>query len=55
MIQRSIFQRGLERTLFYTKAFDKFYTRDFISKTETAYAEDVENLLADEMNDILNN
>lgn len=55
LIQRSIFQRGLERTLFYTKAFDKFYTRDFISKTETAYAEDVENLLADEMNDILNN
>ena len=30
-------------------------TRDFISKTESAYAVDVENLLADEMNDILNN
>ena len=53
LIQRSIYQKGLERTLFFDNAFDKYYNKTFINKVETAYASDVEKLLAKGMKIIL--
>ena len=45
-IANSIFQKGLKRTLFYDKAFDKYYKTPFRDEVETAFAEDVEEILA---------
>jgi hypothetical protein len=53
LIQRSIYQKGLERTLFFDSAFDRFYNKSFINKAENAYAADVETLLAKGMKIIL--
>ena len=54
LIQRSIYQRGLERTLYFTNAFEKYYKQPFINKMETAYAEDVEDLLEKELEEQFN-
>ena len=48
-IAYSIFYKGLDRTLFYTDAFKKFYNSKFINDVETAFAEDMENIIANEL------
>lgn len=42
-IQRNIFLTGLEPTYFFSDAFKKFYTSQFITDFENAYADDIEN------------
>jgi hypothetical protein len=53
LIQRSIFQNGIEPTYFYRDAFDKYFKTNFVTKVETAYAEDIEELLAEELEEQL--
>ena len=55
LIQRSIFQRGIEPSYFYGDAFDYYYKQPFIDKIETAYALDVEDIFAAELQEQLNN
>ena len=54
-IAKSIFNKGLPRTLFYTKAFEDNFKQDFVSKVETAYANDMERILEAEFREQLNN
>ena len=54
-IARSIFYKGLPRTLFYTDAFDANFKQPFIDKVETAYAADMERILEAEFNENLTN
>jgi hypothetical protein len=55
LIQRSIFQRGIEPSYFYGDAFDFYYKQPFIDKIETAYALDVEDIFAAELQEQLKN
>jgi hypothetical protein len=43
LIQRSIFQRGIEPTYFFSDSFNKYYDSNFITKVEDAYSNDIEN------------